>query len=263
MWRQGRQCNAAFACRTCTSSWRRASAPFKEGRIPSSTLAASTPTRGGCLRRCWARGRGRQRRAQPRVHHRRHTPVQGQGPYTRTHLPCIRATGLQLRLHACVEQAPSLGHACVQAQRLRYRHMDLSDLESKLKEAAGARVRLIATDGVFSMVSLLHLAQSPPMNGALLCTGGLLSRLRTGVHAFRMETLRRSRTWWRWRASSGRTCLWVSSELAARPWWRFQHAPQACCALYVVWPCMHAPPWLRRGIINAHAAWSSAPVTIS
>jgi len=37
------------------------------------------------------------------------------------------------------------------AQRLRYRNADLHDLEARLKEAAGARRRLIATDGVFSM----------------------------------------------------------------------------------------------------------------
>jgi len=37
------------------------------------------------------------------------------------------------------------------AQRLRYRNCDMADLEAKLKEAASARIRLIATDGVFSM----------------------------------------------------------------------------------------------------------------
>ncbi len=37
------------------------------------------------------------------------------------------------------------------AQRLRYKNNDLQDLEEKLKEAASARIRLIATDGVFSM----------------------------------------------------------------------------------------------------------------
>jgi glycine C-acetyltransferase len=37
------------------------------------------------------------------------------------------------------------------AQRFRYRHSDLADLERGLKEAAGSRWRLIATDGVFSM----------------------------------------------------------------------------------------------------------------
>ncbi|MDA0346882.1 MAG: glycine C-acetyltransferase [Verrucomicrobia bacterium] len=37
------------------------------------------------------------------------------------------------------------------AARYRYRNGDMEDLESKLKEASGARYRLIATDGVFSM----------------------------------------------------------------------------------------------------------------
>ena len=37
------------------------------------------------------------------------------------------------------------------AQRLRYKNRDMADLEAQLKAAAGARRRLIATDGVFSM----------------------------------------------------------------------------------------------------------------
>ena len=37
------------------------------------------------------------------------------------------------------------------AQRFRYRNNDMADLEAKLKEASGARTRMIATDGVFSM----------------------------------------------------------------------------------------------------------------
>jgi len=37
------------------------------------------------------------------------------------------------------------------AQRYRYANNNLADLEAKLKEAASARFRLIATDGVFSM----------------------------------------------------------------------------------------------------------------
>jgi glycine C-acetyltransferase len=37
------------------------------------------------------------------------------------------------------------------AQRFRYKNNDMADLEAKLREAAGARFRLIATDGVFSM----------------------------------------------------------------------------------------------------------------
>ncbi|TDV50797.1 glycine C-acetyltransferase [Actinophytocola oryzae] len=51
-----------------------------------------------------------------------------------------------------------LNHASVidgirlcKASRLRYRNRDMADLERQLKEAAGARYRLIATDGVFSM----------------------------------------------------------------------------------------------------------------
>jgi glycine C-acetyltransferase len=52
----------------------------------------------------------------------------------------------------------SLNHASIidgirlcKAQRFRYANSDMDDLESKLKEASGARIRLIATDGVFSM----------------------------------------------------------------------------------------------------------------
>lgn len=52
----------------------------------------------------------------------------------------------------------SLNHASIidgirlcKAQRYRYATNDMSDLEAKLKEAQGARRRMIATDGVFSM----------------------------------------------------------------------------------------------------------------
>jgi glycine C-acetyltransferase len=52
----------------------------------------------------------------------------------------------------------ALNHASIidgirlcKAQRLRYANDDLDELETRLKEAAGARVKLIATDGVFSM----------------------------------------------------------------------------------------------------------------
>ena len=37
------------------------------------------------------------------------------------------------------------------AQRFRYKHNDMADLEAKLREASGARARMIATDGCFSM----------------------------------------------------------------------------------------------------------------
>jgi len=52
----------------------------------------------------------------------------------------------------------ALNHASIidgvrlcKAQRLRYANDDMDELESRLKEASGARVKLIATDGVFSM----------------------------------------------------------------------------------------------------------------
>ena len=41
------------------------------------------------------------------------------------------------------------------AQRLRYKNNDMADLEAKLTEAAGARFKLIATDGVFSMDGII------------------------------------------------------------------------------------------------------------
>jgi 7-keto-8-aminopelargonate synthetase-like enzyme len=37
------------------------------------------------------------------------------------------------------------------AQRRRYKHLDLVDLEEQLKASSGNRLRLIVTDGVFSM----------------------------------------------------------------------------------------------------------------
>ena len=37
------------------------------------------------------------------------------------------------------------------AQRFRYKNNDMNDLETKLKEASSTRIKLIATDGVFSM----------------------------------------------------------------------------------------------------------------
>ncbi|TKB66845.1 MAG: glycine C-acetyltransferase [Nitrospira sp.] len=37
------------------------------------------------------------------------------------------------------------------AKRFRYAHSDMADLEARLQEAGGCRVRLIVTDGVFSM----------------------------------------------------------------------------------------------------------------
>jgi glycine C-acetyltransferase len=41
------------------------------------------------------------------------------------------------------------------AQRLRYKNNDMADLEARLDEARGARFKLIATDGVFSMDGII------------------------------------------------------------------------------------------------------------
>ncbi len=41
------------------------------------------------------------------------------------------------------------------AQKYRYKNCDMPDLEAKLREAGGARRRLIATDGVFSMDGII------------------------------------------------------------------------------------------------------------
>lgn len=56
----------------------------------------------------------------------------------------------------------ALNHASIidgirlcKAQRFRYQNNDMRDLEAKLQEASGARFRLIATDGVFSMDGII------------------------------------------------------------------------------------------------------------
>lgn len=56
----------------------------------------------------------------------------------------------------------SLNHASIidgirlcKAQRLRYKNNDMASLEEQLKEAQGARFRMIATDGVFSMDGII------------------------------------------------------------------------------------------------------------
>jgi len=41
------------------------------------------------------------------------------------------------------------------AKRFRYKNNDMADLEEQLKQAAGARVRVVATDGVFSMDGII------------------------------------------------------------------------------------------------------------
>jgi len=52
----------------------------------------------------------------------------------------------------------TLNHASIidgirlsKSKRLRYKHLDMTDLEEKLKESQSARLKMIVTDGVFSM----------------------------------------------------------------------------------------------------------------
>ena len=80
------------------------------------------------------------------------------------------------------------------AQRFRYKHNDMADLEAKLKEASGARFKLIATDGCFSMdgtiadlKSIVDLAQK---YGALTMIDdahatGFLGPKGRGTHEYR------------------------------------------------------------------------------
>lgn len=58
----------------------------------------------------------------------------------------------------CAIITDALNHASIidgirlcKAKRYIFKHMDMNDLEAKLKEAQGARVRMVSTDGVFSM----------------------------------------------------------------------------------------------------------------
>lgn len=80
------------------------------------------------------------------------------------------------------------------AQRLRYRTGDMADLEAKLKEAASARFRLIATDGVFSMdgtiARLDEICELAEKYGALVMMDdshgvGVIGRRGRGTHEYR------------------------------------------------------------------------------
>src|SRR5262245_50576182 len=58
----------------------------------------------------------------------------------------------------CAVISDELNHASIidgirlcKAERQRYKHMDMADLEAKLAASAKARIRLVVTDGVFSM----------------------------------------------------------------------------------------------------------------
>lgn len=79
------------------------------------------------------------------------------------------------------------------AQRFRYRNSDLVDLEAKLKEASGARFKLIATDGVFSMdgyiANLKGVCDLADKYGALVMVDdshavGFMGRTGRGTHEY-------------------------------------------------------------------------------
>jgi glycine C-acetyltransferase len=80
------------------------------------------------------------------------------------------------------------------AQRFRYKHNDMADLEVKLKEASGARFKLTATDGCFSMdgtiadlKSIVNLAQK--YNALTMIDDahatGFLGQTGRGTHEYR------------------------------------------------------------------------------
>lgn len=80
------------------------------------------------------------------------------------------------------------------ARRFRYRHDDMDDLEAKLREAKDARVRLIATDGVFSMdgtiANLQAICDLADRHDALVMIDdahatGFLGATGRGTHEFR------------------------------------------------------------------------------
>ena len=53
--------------------------------------------------------------------------------------------------HASIIDAIRLAKSITKCQTAVYKHSDMADLEDKLRAAAGARLRLVFTDGVFSM----------------------------------------------------------------------------------------------------------------
>lgn len=80
------------------------------------------------------------------------------------------------------------------AQRFRYRHNDMNDLEEKLKEAGGSPVKIIVTDGVFSMdgtiaqldkiCDLADRYQALVMSDECHATG-FMGKTGRGVHEYR------------------------------------------------------------------------------
>ncbi len=80
------------------------------------------------------------------------------------------------------------------AQRFRYKHNDLHDLETKLKEAQGVRSRIVVTDGVFSMdgtiAQLDKICELADKYDALVMSDechstGFMGKTGRGVHEYR------------------------------------------------------------------------------
>ncbi len=95
----------------------------------------------------------------------------------------------------------ALNHASIidgvrlcKAQRFRYAHNDMGDLEAKLQEAASAKVKLIVTDGVFSMdgtiAQLDKICELAEKYDAVVMTdechsSGFIGKTGRGVHEHR------------------------------------------------------------------------------
>jgi glycine C-acetyltransferase len=95
----------------------------------------------------------------------------------------------------------ALNHASIidgvrlcKAQRLRYEHNNMEDLEAKLKEASEAKVKVIVTDGVFSMdgtiAQLDKICDLADKYDAVVMTDechstGFMGKTGRGVHEYR------------------------------------------------------------------------------
>ncbi|MEQ9468656.1 MAG: glycine C-acetyltransferase [Ekhidna sp.] len=95
----------------------------------------------------------------------------------------------------------SLNHASIidgvrlcKAQRYRYKNNDMADLEEQLKAASGAKVKMIVTDGVFSMdgtiAQLDKICDLADKYDALVMTDechstGFIGKTGRGVHEYR------------------------------------------------------------------------------
>lgn len=95
----------------------------------------------------------------------------------------------------------ALNHASIidgvrlcKAQRFRYEHNNMDDLEAKLKEAAGCRSRIIVTDGSFSMDGTIAqldkiVALAEKYDAAIMVdechSSGFLGKTGRGTHEYR------------------------------------------------------------------------------